>query len=349
MAIMIHDYYRYKPSVDAAIVVAVLYSLAFTGTFLQFLRYRSWVWTVMVLASGSEQPSNSKLQKTTTDTVLVEAAGYIARVISAKNVDNKDLYIIQFTLVVLAPVLMAAACYIVFVCFSHSSHSFNTNVPTQGRIVFHVVPKEARTTRLLWIPPRFVTPIFVACDVRKSTHKTSLLHINSKALVALLLQLWGAVQITSVTPGQADAVSKANKGKKIAQIGVAIQLACFGLFSIIAVRFNFTSKRFAIAFEQRLTNINEKYCTIDGTDHKLKKNWQAILRVTNIASLCILIRSVYRMVDFSLGRTGYTQSHEWCVYIFDSLVIFPVVVLYVHWHPSKYLPYLGFRLPKHAR
>ncbi len=144
-----------------------------------------------------------------------------------------------------------------------------------------------------------------------------------QALVALLLQLWGAVQITSVTPGAANAISKANKGKRIAQIGVAIQLACFGLFSIIAVRFNFTSK--------------------------LKKNWQAILRVTNVASACILIRSVYRMVDFSLGRDGYTQSHEWCMYCFDALVIFPVVVLYIYWHPSKYLPYLGFRLPKNAR
>ncbi len=52
----IHDYYRYKPSVDAAIVVAILYTLAFMGTILQFLRYQSWAWTVMVFASGSESP-----------------------------------------------------------------------------------------------------------------------------------------------------------------------------------------------------------------------------------------------------------------------------------------------------
>jgi hypothetical protein len=55
------------------------------------------------------------------------------------------------------------------------------------------------------------------------------------------------------------------------------------------------------------------------------------------------------MVDFSLGRTGYTESHEWCAYVFDALPIFPVVAMYVWWHPGKYLPYLGLRLPKHAR
>lgn len=46
---------------------------------------------------------------------------------------------------------------------------------------------------------------------------------------------------------------------------------------------------------------------------------------------------------------GYTSTHEWCSYIFDALVIFPVVTLFIYWHPSKYLPYLGFRLPASAR
>lgn len=100
------------------------------------------------------------------------------------------------------------------------------------------------------------------------------------------------------------------------------------------------------------------------------------------------------MVDFSLGRTGYTAQHEWCMYIFDALVICesgftepcsifsgdlrlglctskssetsgsaretferakltssidPCVALFIWWHPSKYLPYMGLRLPKHAR
>jgi hypothetical protein len=34
------------------------------------------------------------------------------------------------------------------------------------------------------------------------------------------------------------------------------------------------------------------------------------------------------MIDFSLGRTGYTKTHEWCAYVFDALPIFLLVSLY---------------------
>jgi hypothetical protein len=91
------SYYKYVPSKEAAIVVAVLYCLAFAGTLLQFMRYRSWVWTVMVLAAA------------------MEAGGYIARVLSINDVYDKDIYVVQYALIILAPVLMAAACYIIFV------------------------------------------------------------------------------------------------------------------------------------------------------------------------------------------------------------------------------------------
>jgi hypothetical protein len=47
--------------------------------------------------------------------------GYIVRSISTQNVTNKSLYIAQFSLIVLSPVLMAAACYVIFVRFRSSS------------------------------------------------------------------------------------------------------------------------------------------------------------------------------------------------------------------------------------
>ena len=178
MAITIHDYYRYKPSFDAAIVVAILYTLGFLGTILQFLRYRSWVWTVMVLASGSEY--HWRQRSTRSILTNISGGGWVCYkvYISQERWQQGSLY---------HPIHLSSAgtcldgCSMLY-CFrmlNHTSLCSNSNSIFQGRIVFHVVPKEARTTRLLWIPPRFVTPIFVACDIRKFELKANLGGPNS--------------------------------------------------------------------------------------------------------------------------------------------------------------------------
>ena len=120
------------------------------------------------------------------------------------------------------------------------------------------------------MPPGFITPIFVGFDV-----------------IALLLQLGGAVIITSVSPDDNGAADKLNRGKHIAQAGVIIQLAAFGLFSIAAVRFNFTSKRFSKDTHDRYESFGEKDYLIDGI---LKnRHWPALLRAVNITTVLILV------------------------------------------------------------
>lgn len=44
------DFYSYAPSVPAAIIFAVLYCIDFVLMICQIIRYRSWVWTVMLVA-----------------------------------------------------------------------------------------------------------------------------------------------------------------------------------------------------------------------------------------------------------------------------------------------------------
>lgn len=91
------SHYPYDPSLPAAIVASALYTIAFFGTIIQWLRYRAWVWVVMVVAAA------------------MESIGYITRCISTQKPDNKNLYVLSFSLIVLAPVLMAGACYVLFV------------------------------------------------------------------------------------------------------------------------------------------------------------------------------------------------------------------------------------------
>jgi hypothetical protein len=48
------SYYEYSPSLGAAIVFAVLYSITLILSVFQWIRYRAWVWIVMVTAVASK-------------------------------------------------------------------------------------------------------------------------------------------------------------------------------------------------------------------------------------------------------------------------------------------------------
>jgi uncharacterized membrane protein len=47
------SYYHYNPSLAVSIVTAVLYTIAFILTLAQWIRYKAWVWSVMVVAAAS--------------------------------------------------------------------------------------------------------------------------------------------------------------------------------------------------------------------------------------------------------------------------------------------------------
>jgi TolB-like protein len=92
--------------------------------------------------------------------------------------------------------------------------------------------------------------------------------------------------ISSVDSTDIDALDKLDRGKHIAQTGVIIQLAAFGLFAVAAVRFNFTSKQFAKSLSERYEDLGEEYI-IDGIAKN--KHWPALLRVVNLTTILILV------------------------------------------------------------
>lgn len=290
------DYYPYyNPSAAAAGVMCGLFAIGFVVSAFQTVRYKSWIWSVMLLS------------------IAMETLGFGARIGSANNHTNRTLYIVQFCLVILAPVFMAGIIYVAF-----------------GRIVFHVVPAEHRTTRLLWVPPRWLTPIFVCFDI-----------------FSLLLQLVGAVIISGTQVTDKNAASKLQTGKDIALAGVSAQIGAFGLFSIIAARFHFTSRRFAAALENRYQRLpppeGNKFVTfVDDQSKRFKPEWRKFLYVINFSCIMIIIRSIYREVEFATGKDGYTQQHEWFTYVLDALPIFLLVLAYTITPPGAYVS-MGYR------
>jgi len=314
------SYYQYQPSQGVAGVACGLFGLGLAMTLYLTIRHKAWIWLVMGFATLSAKIPRCQLGVSqvpprcvlTRRRPTVEVVGYAVRAISAGSPAERTPYIIQFMLTVLAPVFMAGIIYVVF-----------------GRIVFHVVPASARSTKLLWLPPRWLTPIFVGVDI-----------------FALLLQLVGAVMIAGTQAADANAAQKLRTGKNVALSGVTAQISAFGLFSILAARFHFTSRRFKAELERRFRAVpGNKLVTLEGGARKFRPNWQGLLWVVNASCALILIRSLYREVEFALGSGGYTNQHEYCLYVFDALPMLGVVILYNVFPPGAYVD-MGLRQPK---
>ena len=120
---------------------------------------------------------------------------------------------------------------------------------------------------------RWLTLIFVGFDIG-----------------ALFLQLIGAVLISSTQITDADALTKLNNGKNLATAGVYMQLGAFGLFSFIAVRFHFISRRFLGDVARRLqASPGDKFVTMPGSDRKINPKWEYLLYAVNASCALILV------------------------------------------------------------
>jgi len=66
--------------------------------------------------------------------------------------------------------------------------------------------------------------------------------------------------------------------------------------------------------------------------------WQASLLMLYATSLAILVRNIYRMVEFVMGQDGYLLSREWPTYVFDGALMLLVMIGFYIWYPSQLLP-----------
>jgi hypothetical protein len=173
-----------------------------------------------------------------------------------------------------------------------------------GRIVLWVVPPRFQTARFLWLPARYITPIFVGFDI-----------------FAFLVQALGGSLVAA-----ANTASRANTGKNIVLAGLALQLCAFGFFVV-------ASFRLAVLLRTQL----------QGVSLPKERNWQLFLTAIGIANMLILIRTLLRLIEYALGTFNYLSEHEWFFYSFDSALMLLVAIVFMVLHPGHYLPYLGIR------
>lgn len=110
----------------------------------------------------------------------------------------------------------------------------------------------------------------------------------------------------------------AQMGQNIVVAGLLIQIIMFGLFAVTAVLFQYRYQRYKVA--------PEAYDNIE---------WKQMMMMLYGVSLLIMVRSIFRVIEFAVGKEGYLLQNEWTLYIFDALLMWIVMVVFFMWYPDK--------------
>ncbi|KAM5342209.1 hypothetical protein ACJ41O_015240 [Fusarium nematophilum] len=115
--------------------------------------------------------------------------------------------------------------------------------------------------------------------------------------------------------GSLDAL---HNGERIVIIGLIIQIVFFSLFAVTAAVFHL---RFLGALSAK--------ALASGIP------WQKYLGILYVAAGLIMVRSLFRLIEYAQGNAGYLISHEAYLYIFDSVLMFLTMLLFAWEHPSQ--------------
>lgn len=227
--------------------------------------------------------------------------GFIGRILSHNDLWALGPFIMQSLLILIAPALFAASIYIIL-----------------GRIILVVDGERYSLVRKKWL-----TKIFVAGDV-----------------FSFLLQgAGGGIQGSGTLSGL-------HTGEKLIIAGLFTQITFFALFIVVAGMFHYRlvndkplqkrisprggrSHRHISSSSSSAAPMTDSYASI----HDLP--WKRHLYNLYITSGLIMVRSLFRVIEYLQGNAGYLLSHEVFLYVFDAVLMLAVMMLFNWFHPSK--------------
>ncbi|KAF9775577.1 hypothetical protein IL306_006318 [Fusarium sp. DS 682] len=112
-------------------------------------------------------------------------------------------------------------------------------------------------------------------------------------------------------------------GVKVLIVGLVFQLVAFSLFLCVFRRFHVLAVHMAV--------------------DNAPSGWQKVVLAVYISSILIMVRCIFRVIEFAGGRDAYAFSHEWLFWVFESLPMVGAIGIFCFYHPSRYLGRNGGR------
>ncbi|ORY84325.1 RTA1 like protein-domain-containing protein [Protomyces lactucae-debilis] len=150
------------------------------------------------------------------------------------------------------------------------------------------------------IPPAWYARLFVTCDI-----------------LSFLIQGAGAGFIVS------DNRTTAMAGKNTLIGGLAFGLLSFASFCVMAILLH-------------LRVLKDKKHDAHFRPTGMHENWQTIWIPLYIGMVAILVRTIFRLVEFSLGWFGKVNSTEWYLYVFDMVAMAFTAIAFIVYFPARF-------------
>ncbi|KAF9984379.1 hypothetical protein BGZ75_004068 [Mortierella antarctica] len=214
---------------------------------------------------------------------LASAVGFFSRLALDPLDVSLGLYILQSLLVVVSPSAFLAFNYMLY-----------------GRLITAIDPKfgngdgkaagsRMEKSRFSFIPPRVVGRTFVWSDI-----------------ITFFIQMAaGGLQAA----GGDDNQTMAELGDKLFLVGVSAQGLSYLLFTALLT----------VALQRLIADRKQNSSGLAGTGWwGLDRNTTFIANALYFSSIFIILRSVYRVVEFTQGYSGYLISHEVYLFVLDA-------------------------------
>lgn len=125
-------------------------------------------------------------------------------------------------------------------------------------------------------------------------------------------------------------ISAMNTGENITIGGLAVQLVFFSVFIIASTIFHHRIRKNHASGSSSASPAPKPYVGRAAT-------WETVMLGLYMASVLILIRSIFRLIEYAQGNDGYLISHEVFMYVFDAMFMFFTMVAMSIFHPSSVL------------
>ncbi|OJD31751.1 rta-like protein [Diplodia corticola] len=135
-------------------------------------------------------------------------------------------------------------------------------------------------------------------------------------ILSFLIQGVGGGMLAS-----ADTAKQRDHGQLFITIGLIVQIIFFGLFILTTIHYNWRLSK-APTDASRTTAVS----------------WQMYLIVLYVSNGLIMIRSIFRLVEYVQGEDGELLSKEVYLYIFDAVLMFLSMATFNWKHPSSLIP-----------